>query len=142
LRADFDAVVLAAGLEKYQNAHRRRRFRRRARRHDFLRDVALGEPPHIGQRVAVCGGGNTAMDACRTAVRLGADKVYVIYRARATKCLPKTLRLKRPRKEGVIFKFLTNPSELLIEDGTLKGVKLQLMELGEPDAGGRRNLCY
>ena len=139
LRADFDAVVLAAGAWKSTKMRIDGEDSAGVLGGiDFLRDVALGEPPHIGQRVAVCGGGNTAMDACRTAVRLGADKVYVIYRRTRNEMPAEDIEIEEAEEEGVIFKFLTNPSELLIEDGTLKGVKLQLMELGEPDAGGRR----
>ncbi len=106
---------------------------------DFLRSVILGEKPDIGDRVAVCGGGNTAMDACRTAVRLGAKQVYVIYRRTRNEMPAEDIEIKEAEEEGVIYKFLTNPVEFTGENGRVNGVKLQIMELGEPDASGRRS---
>ena len=105
---------------------------------DFLRGVAMGQAPEIGKRVAIVGGGNTAMDACRTAVRLGAEKVYVIYRRTEAEMPAEAIEIEEAREEGVTFKFLTNPAEILGENGKVKAVKLQVMELGEPDASGRR----
>lgn len=105
---------------------------------DFLRSVIKGNPVKIGDRVAVCGGGNTAMDACRTAVRLGAKEVYVIYRRTEKEMPAEETEIKESREEGVIYKFLTNPVEIHEENGRVSGMTLQLMELGEPDASGRR----
>lgn len=105
---------------------------------DFLRSVIQGNPVEIGDRVAVCGGGNTAMDACRTAVRLGAKEVYVIYRRTEKEMPAEEIEIKESKEEGVIYKFLTNPVEIHSEDGKVCGMTLQLMELGEPDASGRR----
>lgn len=105
---------------------------------DFLRSVIQGKPVEIGDRVAVCGGGNTAMDACRTAVRLGAKEVYVIYRRTEKEMPAEEIEIKESKEEGVIYKFLTNPVEIHSEDGRVCGMTLQLMELGEPDASGRR----
>ncbi len=111
---------------------------------DFLRRVAFwnagdGEKPKIGRRVAVVGGGNTAMDACRSSVRLGAEKVYVIYRRTRAEMPAEDVEIEEAIEEGVEFKFLTNPAEIVGEDGRVKTVKLQVMELGEPDASGRRS---
>lgn len=106
---------------------------------DFLRSVIEGNPSAIGKRVAVCGGGNTAMDACRTAVRLGADEVYVIYRRTRDEMPAEKLEIKEAEEEGVIYKFLTNPVEIIGKDGKVCSIKLQVMELGEPDASGRRS---
>ncbi len=111
---------------------------------DFLRHVSFynsgDEPkPEIGKRVAVVGGGNTAMDACRSAVRLGAEKVYVIYRRTRAEMPAEDIEIEEAIEEGVEFKFLTNPAEVIGEDGRVKTVKLQVMELGEPDASGRRS---
>ena len=106
---------------------------------DFLRSVALFAPKDIGKRVAVVGGGNTAMDACRTAVRLGAEKVYIIYRRTRGEMPANDDEIEEAMEEGVEFKFLTNPAELIGEKGRVKAVKLQVMELGEPDASGRRS---
>lgn len=105
---------------------------------DFLRSVIQGNPVEIGERVAVCGGGNTAMDACRTAVRLGAKEVYVVYRRTEKEMPADELEIKESKEEGVIYKFLTNPVEIHQENGKVCGMTLQLMELGEPDASGRR----
>ena len=105
---------------------------------DFLRAVIKGNAPAIGERVAICGGGNTAMDACRTAVRLGAKEVYVIYRRTRNEMPADALEIDEAEEEGVIYKFLTNPLSFNGENGKLKSVTLQIMELGEPDASGRR----
>ncbi|MDD6275780.1 MAG: FAD-dependent oxidoreductase [Clostridia bacterium] len=105
---------------------------------DFLRSVALKNPVAIGEKVAVVGGGNTAMDACRSAVRLGAKEVYIIYRRTEDEMPADKLEIEEAREEGVTFKFLSNPIEFIGENGKVKAAKLQLMELGEPDQGGRR----
>lgn len=105
---------------------------------DFLRSVVQGNPVDIGEKVAVCGGGNTAMDACRTAVRLGAKEVYVIYRRTEKEMPAEEIEIKESKEEGVTYKFLTNPLEIHSQNGKVSGMTLQLMELGEPDASGRR----
>ncbi len=105
---------------------------------DFLREVNMGNRPEIGKNVAVVGGGNTAMDACRTAVRCGAENVYVIYRRTRAEAPAEDLEIEEAIEEGVEFLFLTNPDEIIGENGKVKAVKLQIMELGEPDASGRR----
>lgn len=106
---------------------------------DFLREVALGGKPEIGTRTAIVGGGNTAMDACRTAKRVGAEKVYVIYRRTRAEMPAEDIEIEEAMEEGVEFLFLTNPDEIIAgEDGKVCGVKLQVMELGEPDEKGRR----
>jgi len=138
-RAKFDAVIIAIGAwkstpvgcpgEDLQGVYGGI---------DFLRSVALHDPLPIGKNVAIMGGGNTAMDACRTAVRLGAENVYVIYR-RTEKEMPANAdEIEEAKEEGVTFKFLTNPAEIIGENGKVTQVKLQVMELGEPDASGRR----
>ncbi len=106
---------------------------------DFLRKVVRGEHIDFGKRVAIVGGGNTAMDACRTAVRLGAEQVYNIYRRTKNEMPADRLEIEEGEEEGVIFKNLTNPLEILKdENGHVKQIVLQVMELGEPDASGRR----
>lgn len=105
---------------------------------DFLRETTLGNPPDIGNSVAVCGGGNTAMDACRTAVRLGAKEVTIIYRRTRDEMPAEKIEIDEAEEEGVVFKFLTNPVEIYGQNGKVRGMKLQLMELGEPDESGRR----
>ncbi len=106
---------------------------------DFLRSVALKNPVSLGKKVAVIGGGNTAMDACRSAVRLGAEEVYVIYRRTRAEMPAEKVEIDEAEEEGVIFKFLNNPVEIISENGKVNAVKMQVMELGEPDAGGRRS---
>lgn len=106
---------------------------------DFLRKVIKKQETDLGESVAIVGGGNTAMDACRTAVRLGAKKVYNIYRRTKDEMPADALEIKEAEEEGVIFKNLTNPLEIIKDEkGHVKQVKLQIMELGEPDASGRR----
>ena len=95
-------------------------------------------PIKVGQRVAVVGGGNVAMDAARTAKRIGAEEVYIIYR-RGEEELPARLEeIHHAKEEGIIFRLLTNPTEIIGEDGWVKGIKCIEMELGEADVSGRR----
>ena len=106
---------------------------------ELLSKVAGGEEVYLGKRVAVVGGGNTAMDACRTAVRLGASEVYSIYRRTRNEMPAEEIEIDEAEEEGVIFKTLTNPIEIKSgRDGHVSDIKLQIMELGEPDASGRR----
>ena len=106
---------------------------------DFLRSVIEKKPFDIGKNVAVCGGGNTAMDACRTAIRLGAENVYIIYRRTKNEMPADMVEIVEAEEEGVTFKYLTNPSEIISENGKVSAIKLQIMALGEPDASGRRS---
>jgi glutamate synthase (NADPH/NADH) small chain len=91
------------------------------------------------KRMAVIGGGNVAMDCARTSVRLGAEETYIIYR-RSKKELPARVEeVENAEEEGVIFKFLTLPIRLIgDDDGWMKEIECQEMELGEPDKSGRR----
>jgi glutamate synthase (NADPH/NADH) small chain len=91
------------------------------------------------RRVAVFGGGNVAMDSARTAVRLGAEESYIIYRRSRLELPARIEEVENAEEEGVIFQFLTLPVRLIgDEDGWLKEVECLRMELGEPDASGRR----
>jgi len=96
-------------------------------------------PIYHAKKVAVVGGGNVAMDAARCAKRMGADEVYIVYR-RSEKELPARLEeIHHAKEEGVVFKFLTAPLEVLSDENfNVIGLKCQQMELGEPDASGRR----
>lgn len=140
-RSQYDAVVVAIGAWKSQplGCQGEHDFEGVYGGIDFLRSVALKSPLEIGKKVAVVGGGNTAMDACRTAVRLGAEKVYIVYRRTQKEMPANAEEIEEAMEEGVEFKFLTNPAEILGENGRVKAVKLQVMELGEPDASGRRS---
>ena len=140
LRSEYDAVLLAVGAWKSSGVGcPGEELEGVLGGIDFLRQVNLGQAPGIGKRVAVVGGGNTAMDACRTAVRCGAEEVYVVYRRTRAEAPAEDLEIEEAIEEGVTFKFLTNPAEILGEDGKVKAVRLQIMELGEPDASGRRS---
>ncbi|NTW71278.1 MAG: molybdopterin-dependent oxidoreductase [Eubacteriaceae bacterium] len=105
---------------------------------DFLRKATLNENMEIGDKVAVVGGGNTAMDACRTAVRLGAKEVYILYRRTKEEMPAEEIEIVEAEEEGVIFKFLVAPMEIIEDNGKAAKIKLQKMELGEADASGRR----
>ncbi len=95
-------------------------------------------PIHVGCNVAVVGGGNVAMDAARTAKRLGAENVYIVYR-RGEEELPARLEeIHHAKEEGIIFKLLCNPVKIHGEEGAVTGLECVEMTLGEPDASGRR----
>ena len=104
---------------------------------DFLREVNLGNRPEVGKKCAVIGGGNVAMDVCRTAVRLGAE-TYVIYRRSEDEMPADKEEVAEAREEGVKFCFLNAPVEIIGEEGKVKALKVEIMELGEPDEKGRR----
>lgn len=105
---------------------------------DFLRKVTQGEEIFAGKDIAVVGGGNTAMDACRSAIRLGADHVYCIYRRTRDEMPAEKDEIREAEEEGVIFKFLSNPLEIISSpDGGIDHVLLQKMGLGAPDESGR-----
>ncbi|MDD5593749.1 MAG: NADPH-dependent glutamate synthase [Candidatus Margulisbacteria bacterium] len=96
-------------------------------------------PVKIGPRVAVVGGGNVAMDAARVSLRLGADEVYIIYRRTEKEMPARKEEIKRAEEEGIVFKYLTLPVKYLPNsDGWVSEVECIQMELGEPDASGRR----
>ena len=95
-------------------------------------------PIKIGKNVAVLGGGNVAMDAARTAVRLGAEKVYIVYRRSESELPARLEEIHHAKEEGIIFKFLTLPKKILGKDKWVVGMECQEMELGEPDEKGRR----
>ena len=97
-------------------------------------------PINPAKSVMVVGGGNTAMDSCRTAKRLGAEKVYIVYRRSEAEMPARLEEVKHAKEEGIEFLTLHNPLEYLAdESGAVRAVVLQKMELGEPDASGRRS---
>lgn len=139
LKAECDAVIVAIGAWKSSSMRTPGEDLQGVYGGiDFLRSVIKGNPVEIGEKVAVCGGGNTAMDACRTAVRLGAKEVYVVYRRTRNEMPADKLEIDEAEEEGVTYKFLTNPISFNGENGKVKSITLQVMELGEPDASGRR----
>jgi glutamate synthase (NADPH/NADH) small chain len=96
-------------------------------------------PVKKGKRVAVIGGGNTAMDSARTALRVGADKVYIVYRRSEKEMPARNEEIEHAKEEGIEFMFLTNPTEIIgDENNWVKGMKCIKMKLGEPDESGRR----
>ena len=95
-------------------------------------------PVWRGRKVAVVGGGNVAMDAARTAKRLGADEVFLVYRRTADEMPARKEEVHHASDEGVEFKMLCSPVEILGKDGWVTGIVANTMELGEPDASGRR----
>ena len=105
---------------------------------DFLREVNLGNKPDIGRRCAVIGGGNVAMDVCRSAVRLGAKETYVFYRRSEAEMPADPEEVREAMEEGVKFRFLSAPVEIIGTDGRVSAIKIEKMALGEPDEKGRR----
>ncbi len=104
----------------------------------FLRAVSLGENVTVRGRVLVVGGGNTAVDTARTALRLGADEVWMLYRRSRAEMPASPEEVEQGEEEGVRLEFLTQPVEVLAEGGHIVGLRCVRMRLGEPDASGRR----
>jgi formate dehydrogenase beta subunit len=104
----------------------------------FLIDRGLGKETPVGEKVAIIGGGNTALDAARTSWRLGAKEVTIIYRRSRKEMPANDIEIEEAEKEGVIFHFLAAPTKLMGDNGTLTQLEYLEMELGEPDESGRR----
>ncbi len=105
----------------------------------FLEKVNFGEPVFVGKRVVVLGGGFTAMDCCRSAIRFGAEKVYVIYRRSKEEMGSDEYEVDQATLEHVEFIYLSGPAEVLSNDGKhVSGIKMFRNKLGDPDASGRR----
>lgn len=105
--------------------------------HDY---IDRGIPMQLGQKMVVVGGGNVAMDCVRSALRMGVKDVHLVYR-RSRKEMPADHEeVEAAEKEGVIFHFLTHPTKIISEDGTVKAVELIKMALGEPDESGRQSV--
>jgi formate dehydrogenase beta subunit len=105
---------------------------------DFLQDVSLGRPVKIGNRVVVVGGGNTAIDCVRTAIRLGSTDVNLVYRRSRAEMPAEDYEVADAEDEGVKFHFLINPTKVIAKDGKVVGIECIRMQLGEPDESGRR----
>ncbi len=137
---DFDYLFLASGshaslkLRIEGEAHCRRIMSGL----ELLRRFAADEPPRLGKRVVVIGGGNTAVDAARTALRLGSE-VMVVYRRSASEMPAHAEEVAQAQEEGVRFRFLAAPDRIeLADDGSIRQLVCCEMQLGAPDAGGRR----
>lgn len=108
---------------------------------NLMKGYKKGEAPtpiKVGKKVAVVGAGNVAMDAARTAKRLGAEEVYIVYRRGAEEVPARAEEVEHAKEEGVIFKLLNNPVKIHGNDGWVSGIEVVAQELGEPDASGRR----
>ena len=143
----FDAVIIGsgAGLPKFmgipgEQANGVFSANEYLTRNNLMKafDESYDTQIAAGTKVAVVGGGNVAMDAARTALRLGAE-VHIIYRRSEEELPARVEEVHHAKEEGIIFDLLTNPTEILAdENGWVKGIKCVKMELGEPDASGRR----
>lgn len=146
---NFDAVFIAtgAGLPHFMNipgenlngVYSSNEFLTRCNLMKAYRFPEYATPINVGKKVAVVGGGNVAMDSARTALRLGAEKVYIVYR-RSEKELPvRREEVEHAKQEGIEFKLLNNPVAILgDEKGYVKAIRCIKMKLGEFDASGRR----
>jgi len=105
---------------------------------DFLRDVNLGRHVTLGDRIAVIGGGNVAMDAVRTAKRLGAREPFILYRRSLEEMPANAEEVEECEEEGIEIRTLVNPTRIIGEGGRVKAVECVRMKLGEPDESGRR----
>jgi len=143
----FDAVFIGsgAGLPKFmgipgENANGVFSANEYLTRNNLMKafDESYDTPIFQSKKVAVVGGGNVAMDAARTALRLGAE-VHIVYRRSEAELPARAEEVHHAKQEGIIFDLLTNPTEILVdENGWVKGLNCVRMELGEPDASGRR----
>jgi NADPH-dependent glutamate synthase beta subunit-like oxidoreductase/Pyruvate/2-oxoacid:ferredoxin oxidoreductase delta subunit len=138
LKEEYDAVFVATG------AHRNRKLNVPNEEAsgvlsglEFLQEINLGKRPKIGPRVAIIGGGNTAMDAARCALRLGVQPT-VYYRRTRQEMPALAEEIEDTLHEGIEIKFLTTPVKVLEENGKVAGMECVKMELGEPDSSGRR----
>ena len=145
----FDAVFLGTGAglpmfmhipgENYNGVYSANEFLTRTNLMKAYRFPDYDTPIKVGKKVAVIGAGNVAMDAARCAKRLGADEVYIVYRRSETEVPARAEEVHHAKEEGIIFKFLTAPTEIYGNDkGWVTGMRCIKMELGEPDASGRR----
>jgi NADH-quinone oxidoreductase subunit F len=104
----------------------------------FLRTVNLGDKNPTGQKVSIIGGGNSAIDAARTVLRLGAEEVHIVYRRERDQMPANPSEIEAAMEEGVKIAFLANPVRILGESGRVAGIECIRNKLGEPDASGRR----
>ena len=145
----FEAVFIATGAglphfmgipgEQYNGVYSANEFLTRCNLMKAYRFPQTPTPIHVGRRVAVVGGGNVAMDAARTALRLGAEKVYIVYRRSEAELPARLEEVHHAKEEGIDFQLLNNPVEILGDaEGWVRQLRCIRMTLGEPDASGRR----
>jgi len=104
----------------------------------FLRDIKIGRSPKVGRKVAIIGGGNVALDAARSALRLGADEVNIYYRRSRNEMPVTEVEYDEAVAEGIGMNFLTSPTRIVSEGWRITGLQCVRMELGDPDESGRR----
>jgi glutamate synthase (NADPH/NADH) small chain len=145
----FDAVFIGTGAglpyfmgvpgENLNGVYSANEFLTRCNLMKAYRFPECGTPIHVGKKVAVVGGGNVAMDGARTALRLGAERSYIVYRRSEAELPARLEEIHHAKEEGIDFQFLTAPTAVLgNKDGWVTGLQCVRMELGEPDASGRR----
>ena len=100
-------------------------------------DETTPTPLRVGEKVAIIGGGNVAMDAARTSVRVGFKEVTIVYRRTEAELPARLEEIRHAKEEGIVFKFLHSPKEIIGENGYVKAMDLEIMELGEADESGR-----
>jgi len=105
---------------------------------DFLQDVNTGKTKHVGEKVAVIGGGNVAIDSSRTALRLGAKEAHILYRRSRDEMPANPFEVKEAEEDGVKIQFLVAPKKIVGKDGKVTGLECVRMALGEPDETGRK----
>ena len=139
-REKFDAIVLSLGALKTRHMGiPNEKIEGVYDGLDYLEKLNKGDDIKLHGKVAVVGGGNTAFDCARTALRIGADEVTMVYRRTRKEMPANEVEIVEGEEEGVIFQFLTAPVEVVVENDRLKGLKCIKMELGEPDESGRRS---
>ncbi len=139
LRKDYDAVFIGCGTMKSSKLNiPGEEMEGVVHGVDYLKRINLGEKVSLGDRVAVIGGGNVAMDAVRTAVRTGSKNVFILYRRTRAEMPAAPEEIEEAIEEGIEMKFLVAPKRVVGKDGKVTGIECTRMELGEPDASGRR----
>ena len=145
----FDAVFIGTGAglpffmdipgESLNGVYAANEFLTRCNLMKAYKSIEYGTPIRVGKKVAVVGGGNVAMDAARTALRLGAEDVYIVYRRSEAELPARLEEVHHAKEEGIKFQLLTNPIEIIGNDRDwVTALKCVEMELGEPDESGRR----
>nr|MBP7032943.1 FAD-dependent oxidoreductase [Syntrophobacterales bacterium] len=139
LRKDYDALFLGVGAQLSSKLDiPGEEMQGVIHGVDYLKRVNLGEKVFLGEKVAVIGGGNVAMDAVRTAIRTGSKDVFILYRRSRAEMPASPEEIEEAEEEGIRFEFLVAPTRVVGRDGKVTGIECLRMELGEPDASGRR----
>lgn len=139
LKDNYKAVFIATGAPKSRKLRiKGEKLKGIMHAIDLLREVNMGKKVKLGNRIAVIGGGNVAIDAARAVLRLGAKEVTIMYRRSREEMPANSWEVKHGEKEGVKIQFLVAPKKILGKNGRLVAIECVRMELGEPDESGRR----